>query len=96
MIRFRSLLQCTRGYNSDAKFKRDFISTILQSTVTRREAKDYLKKYDLNGNKNNISLIILEDVNELLQHKQSLKEELDKASEPWCFPYHAVVGQRGA
>lgn len=78
MIRFRSLLQCTRGYNSDAKFKRDFISTILQSTVTRREAKDYLKKYDLNGNKNNISLIILEDVNELLQHKQSLKENLTK------------------
>ncbi|KAL6933029.1 related to Amino-acid acetyltransferase, mitochondrial [Hanseniaspora guilliermondii] len=78
MIRFRSLLHFTRGYTNDAKFKRDFISTILQSTVTRREAKDYLKKYDLNGNKNNISLIILEDVNELLQHKQSLKENLTK------------------
>lgn len=78
MFRLRSLLQCTRGYNSDAKFKRDFISTILQSTVTRREAKDYLKKYDLHGSKNNISLVILEDVDELLQHKQSLKENLAK------------------
>ena len=78
MFKIQSFLTLTRSYTNDAKFKREFITTILQSTVTKREAKDYLKKYDLNGNKNNISLIILEDVNELLQHEQSVKKNLNK------------------
>ncbi|XBW37651.1 hypothetical protein QEN19_003232 [Hanseniaspora menglaensis] len=67
-----------RYYNNQANIKKDFISSILQSTVTKREAKDYLKKYDLKDSKNNIALFFLQDTVSLLQHQDILKKTLQK------------------
>ncbi|KAL6928271.1 hypothetical protein ACO0SA_003006 [Hanseniaspora valbyensis] len=65
-------------YNEQAKIKREFISSILQSTVTKREAKDYLQKYDLKDSKNKIALLILQDPLSLNQHQVALKKTLQK------------------
>lgn len=81
MLRFGSLVTKTplnRFYNQQATVKRDFISSILQSTVTKREAKDYLKKYDLNGSSNNLALFLLQDLPSLLQHHNILRKTLQK------------------
>lgn len=75
-----------RLYNQNANIKRDFISSILQSSVTKREAKDYLKKYDLKASKKNIALFLLQDAQLLAQNHAILKKTLQKLNNLGVLP----------
>ncbi|KAL6940190.1 hypothetical protein ACO0QE_004085 [Hanseniaspora vineae] len=48
-------------YNTDAQDKKEFIMSILNSTATKREAKDYLRKY-ASGDRFNACIIVLQDM----------------------------------
>lgn len=48
-------------YNTDAQDKKEFIMAILNSTATKREAKDYLRKY-ASGDRFNACIIVLQDL----------------------------------